>query len=69
MSRRTPTKEGVPTVSEIGYVEITQSRDLDVEHLRVRGSRTDPNFRHDAQRVRREIERVPALPAPSLEMR
>ena len=56
---RTPYANGLEDRSD---VEITQARDLDVDCLPVRLSRTDLDARHDAQDARRLDWRRPDLP-------
>ena len=50
MRGRSPPEYGMPTIPKRYDIEITQSRNLDVECLPVRLRRTDPDARHDAQR-------------------
>ena len=47
-------------------IEITQSRNLDVDRLTVRRSRTDPDARHDTQDGRRLGWRRPDLSLSAL---
>jgi len=46
---RSPPEYGVPTALKVADVEITQTRDLDINGLAVWQSRTDSRGRHDDQ--------------------
>ena len=59
---RSASEYGVPTSSKGTNIEITQTRNLDVDRLPIRLGRTDLNARHDAQGDWRFDWRLPGLP-------
>ena len=63
---RSPPEYSVPTSPKRTDIEITQTRNLDVDCLPVRWCRTDAYARHGFQDGRRLGWRAPDLPMPAL---